>query len=111
MKLAHNLLANGPHKLEKTSRRVRGLYDSVYVFDTTEARHVWEHPYFPQFYIPSSTIKDGMLIKNDGVDMEKSAFLATLKGKSKSTDRILIFEKGSLAGLTRIEFAALGLRR
>lgn len=111
MKLAHSLLDNGPHKLEKTGRRVRGLYDSVYVFDTTEARHVWEHPYFPQFYVPSSTIKDGMLRQNELVDKEESAFLATLKGRSKSSDRILTFVKGSLAGLTRIEFAALGLRR
>lgn len=111
MKLAHNLLANGPHRLERTSRRVRGLYDSVYVFDTTEARHIWEHPYFPQFYIPSSAIKDGMLRKDQAVDKEESAFLAILKGRSKSTDRILTFEKGTLAGLTRIEFTALGLRR
>ena len=34
--LAQNLLANGPHKLEKTSRRVRALYDNLYIFDTTE---------------------------------------------------------------------------
>ena len=35
-KLAQELLANGPHKLEKTSRRVRALYDNIYIFDTTE---------------------------------------------------------------------------
>ena len=35
-KLAQELLANGPHKLERTSRRVRALYDDIYVFDTTE---------------------------------------------------------------------------
>ena len=35
-KLAQELLANGPHKLEKTSRRVRALYDDIYIFDTTE---------------------------------------------------------------------------
>lgn len=52
-----------------------------------------------------------MLKKNEAVDKEESAFLATLIGRSKSTDRILTFEKGPLAGLTRIEFAALGLRR
>ena len=34
--LARTLLANGPHKLEKTSRRVRALFDRLYVFDTTE---------------------------------------------------------------------------
>ena len=35
-KLAQHLLANGPLKLEKTSRRVRALYDNLYIFDTTE---------------------------------------------------------------------------
>ena len=34
--LARNLLASGPHKLEKTSRRVRALFDHLFVFDTTE---------------------------------------------------------------------------
>ena len=101
------MLEKGPHKLEKTSRRVRGLYDGIYVFDTTEARFVWEHPYYPQFYIPKSAVKDAVLTKDESVD-EDSAFLATLKGKHKSTDRVIIFEKGPLAGLVRFEFAALG---
>ena len=107
-KLAQNLLANGPHKLEQTSRRVRGLYDNVYIFDTTEARHVWEHPYFPQFYVLSSAVKHGAVSKKEAVDKEESAFLAVLKAENKSTDRVLCFEKGPLAGLTRFEFAALG---
>ena len=102
------MLANGPHKLENTSRRVRGLYDSIYVFDTTEARFVWEHPYYPQFYVPNSAVKHGVLAKNESVDKEESAFLVTLKGKNKSTDRVISFEKGPLAGLVRFEFAALG---
>ena len=40
VKLAQNLLAKGPHKLEKTSRRVRALYDNLYIFDTTEYVHL-----------------------------------------------------------------------
>jgi len=107
-KIALDLLAKGPHKVEKTSRRVRGLYDSVWVFDTTAARHVWEFPWYPQYYIPTEAVKGGSLTKNDAVDKEGSAFLATLKGRTKSTDRVLIFEKGSLAGLVRVEFGALG---
>ena len=106
--LAIKLLANGPHKLEKTPRRVRALFDGTYVFDTLEARHVWEHPYFPQFYVPTSAVKSGLLTKNDAVDKENSAFLVTLKGKERSTDRAISFEKGPLAGLVRFEFAAMG---
>jgi len=85
------------------------LYDSLWVFDTTAARHVWEHPWYPQYYIPIEAVKDGSVTKNDAVDKEGSAFLATLNGKKNSTDRVLVFEKGPLAGLIRFEFAALGL--
>ena len=106
-KLAQSLLANGPHKVEKTSRRVRGLFDSLYIFDTTEARHVWEHPYYPQFYIPTSAVRQEKFTKTEAIDDDESAFLATLEGKDKKTDRILAFEKGPLAGLVRFEFAAL----
>ena len=48
------------------------------------------------------------MTKNDAVDKEESAFLATLKGKNRETDRVLSFEKGPLAGLVRFEFAAMG---
>ena len=103
-----DLLAKGPHKVEITSRRVRGLYDSHWVFDTTAARHVWEHPWFPQYYITAEAI-GGNLIKNGAVDKEGSAFLATLKGANKATDQILVFEKGPLAGLIRFELGTLGI--
>ena len=69
---------------------------------------MWEHPYYPQFYIPTSAVKDAVLTKDESVDKEESAFLATLKGEHKSTDRVIVFEKGPLAGLVRFEFAALG---
>ena len=106
--LAIKLLSNGPHKLEKTPRRVRAVFDGSYIFDTLEPRHVWEHPYYPQFYIPNSAVKSGILNKDESVDKEESAFLTTLKGKRKSTDRVISFEKGPLAGLVRFEFDALG---
>ncbi|KAK4690394.1 hypothetical protein P7C71_g6384, partial [Lecanoromycetidae sp. Uapishka_2] len=106
-KLAQKLIIEGPHKIEKTSRRVRGLFDGRYVFDTTAASHVWEHPYYPQFYVPISSINSSQLRKDEAVDEDKSAFLATLKGNSKVTDQVISFEKGPLAGLLRIEFGSL----
>lgn len=47
-KLAQKLVAEGPHKIEPTPRRVRALFGGQYVIDTREAYHVWEHPYYPQ---------------------------------------------------------------
>ena len=95
--------------MEETPRRVRGLFDRVYVFDTTRARYIWEHPYYPAFYIPVQDVKASSLAKIESVDKDKSAFLSQLKGGRKSTDQVIWFEKGPLTGLLRFEFAALGL--
>lgn len=84
------------NKIELTARSYR------------RAQYVWEHPYYPQFYVPISAIKSGLLTKDDAVDEEKSAFLATLKGESRSTNRVVTFERGPLSGLVRFEFGALG---
>lgn len=106
--LATNLIKFGPVKVESTPRRVRGLFDGVFLFDTTSAQWVWEHKYFPQFWIPFSAVSSSVLTKGKAIDSEGSAFAATVKGKGKSTDRVLIFEKGPLEGLVRFEFKALG---
>ena len=42
------------------------------------------------------------------VDDDNFAFAATAKGHGKTTDRVVIFEKGPLQGLVRFEFKALG---
>jgi len=105
--LASNLIANGPHKVESTPRRVRGLLDGVWLFDTTSALWVWEHKYFPQFWIPVSAVAPGILTTGSPIDSENSAFSAVVKGKERSTDRVLMFEKGPLKGLVRFEFKAL----
>ena len=49
IKLAQKLVSEGPHKYEHTPRRVRGLFNGQFIFDSINAHHVWEHPYFPQY--------------------------------------------------------------
>lgn len=106
--LAETLLAKGPHKIERTPRRVRVLFDKSWIIDTTSAHHVWEHPYYPQYYVDSSSIKPGSITNKKPVGGEHLASLATLQGPTKSTERVLVFEQGVLAGLTRLEFGAMG---
>ena len=79
------------------------------MFDTTKAKWVWEHQYFPQFWIPIDAVNPGVLTKGQAFDSQGSAFSATAKGKGKSTERVIIFEKGPLAGLVRFEFKAMGM--
>jgi hypothetical protein len=106
--LAASLIKSGPVKVESTPRRVRGIFDGIFLFDTTSAKWVWEHKYFPQFWIPISAVTPGVLIKGKALDAENSAFAATVNGKGRETGRVLVFEKGALEGLVRFEFKALG---
>ena len=119
IRLGSELAAKGPHKQEGTSRRVRTLFNGVYVADTTAAQHVWEHPSYPQYYVPLAAITsrsasntgDVRLQKSKDVDGNGIAFLATLKvgqHSASTTDRVLLFEKGPLAGLVRLEFQSMG---
>ncbi|KAL8726948.1 MAG: hypothetical protein Q9166_006369 [cf. Caloplaca sp. 2 TL-2023] len=108
--LALKLLADGPLKIEKTSRRVRALLDGIWLVDTTSAFHVWEHPYYPQFYVPTSDIPVGYHVSNamrKSIDKDGFAWLEVYKGLKKRTYRVLSFRKGKLAGLTRFDFAEM----
>ncbi|KAI4205499.1 MAG: hypothetical protein LQ346_001453 [Caloplaca aetnensis] len=107
IELAETLLSKGPHKIERTPRRVRVLFDKTWIVDTTYAHHVWEHAYYPQYYVDSSSIDPGSITNKEPVGDGNLASLAMLQGPAKSTGRILVFEQGQLAGLTRLEFAAM----
>jgi hypothetical protein len=136
--LGKKLTTEGPHKIEGTSRRVRGLLGGNYVFDTTAARYVWEHPYCPclyshfhsiiscvflqigqmgdlkrmldpYFYIPKTAFKKGALERVDP-SAKKPYWLGKLSAGGKSTDRVLAFDHaGPLEDLVRIEVSALGV--
>ena len=42
---------------ESCQRRVRVVHDGVVAVDTTEAIYVWEHPYYPWWYVPTASVK------------------------------------------------------
>jgi len=104
-RLGEKLTTEGPYKLESTSRRVRGLLGGVYIFDTIKAKYVWEHKFYPYFYIPKTAFLKGSLEKSDH---ETTKFwVAKLSAGGKSTERVLVFEVGPLKGLVRIEVPSL----
>lgn len=53
-KIALKLGTDGPHKVLPTPRLIQLLFNGAYIIKTTKAVFVWEHPYYPQFYIPAS---------------------------------------------------------
>ncbi|OAL49074.1 DUF427-domain-containing protein [Pyrenochaeta sp. DS3sAY3a] len=108
-KLAQKLVSEGPHKVEQTPRRVRGLFNGKFAFDTTSAYFVWEHPYYPQFYIPASSITPAAkLDKLDPVpNTHSSAHFARLTVDSEQTTRVIIFNTPALPNLVKVDFPAI----
>nr|WNZ75423.1 hypothetical protein [Trichoderma harzianum] len=116
--LATHLLKQGPNKVLPTPRRVRIVFNHVVIVDTTSAALVWEHDYYPHYYVPESEIKNATLKDVQPVkgEADASARVAvaelTVAGKdgipTKTTNRVVRFDSswGELAGLVRIEFAA-----
>ena len=87
---------------------MRALFNNKYVFDVCGAvQLVWEHPFYPQYYVPVDNIL-GALQAQEAVDDGSSAFLCTYMSGDRASDRIIRFDKGHLAGLVRFEFGALG---
>jgi len=112
--LIQTLLTTGPHKILPTTRRVRVIFNGFFVVDTTSARHVWEHPYYPQFYIPLSSIDPAFLddttsqIHPDApVRTEHEAFRHTLSVGDKDCDKLISFHGGDLDGYVKIDFEAM----
>lgn len=118
--LATHLLKQGPNKVLPTPRRIRIVFNHVVIVDTTSASLVWEHDYYPHYYVPESEIKNATLKDVQPVkgEADASARVAvaelTVAGKdgipTKTTNRVVRFDSswGELAGLVRIEFAAAG---
>jgi len=51
--------------VEPVPRRIRAVLDGRVVLDTTEARYVWEWPYYPQYYVPLADIAPDVLVDED----------------------------------------------
>lgn len=47
--------------VQPVPRRVRAVVDDNTVIDTDEARYVWEHPWYPQFYLPPDAVPEDII--------------------------------------------------
>ncbi|ETR99745.1 DUF427-domain-containing protein [Trichoderma reesei RUT C-30] len=106
--LLARLRTSGPHKTLPTARRIRIIFNKTLIVDTTRAVLVWEHEWYPQYYIPASDIQAASLT-NEAL---ATLTVAEKPGiEAKSTDRVLRFDNdtswGVLAGLVRLEFSAM----
>ena len=105
-KIAETIATSGPHKYEDSPRRVRVLLSGSYVFDTTASKLVWEHPYYPQYYLPQTNFQHAELKEpeaGDGFTIYKVVKADPISGKV-TTPGAILFEKGPLAGYMRLDF-------
>mgnify|MGYP000848352554 CR=1 FL=1 len=101
-----------------TPRRIRIRFGDSFIVDTTSAVYVWEHEYYPQFYVPLKHLKSCQWEEKEKLEDGRAAIL-TVKAGLKETDRVLVFLEGikagggaeaagQLAGMVRVELGVVG---
>ncbi|MDW5327593.1 DUF427 domain-containing protein [Plantactinospora sp. KLBMP9567] len=53
--------------VEPCARRIRGLLNGEWVFDTNDARYVWEAQHYPHYYIPIRDVRQDLLVDEHDV--------------------------------------------
>jgi len=51
--------------VEPVPRRIRAVHGGAVVLDTSRALYVWEWANYPQFYVPSQDVREGLLVAGD----------------------------------------------
>lgn len=123
-KLAAKLGTEGAVKTLSTPRTVKALLAGVYIIKTTSAVYVWEHPFYPQFYIPkkelfeqsenrSFTIEEVDDLKADDGKSVATQLRLSVANSSASTDQVIAFngklsrKAEELQDLVKIDFQAM----
>ncbi|KAM3066819.1 hypothetical protein ACMFMG_011890 [Clarireedia jacksonii] len=112
-KIITTLLTTGPHQVLPTPRLIRTYFAGHLIARTTSALFVWEHPYYPQYYIPLKCISPSYLIPTtpisvlDASNVHGSAQHAVLSVDDHSIDDVVIFTGGKLDGYVRFPFSEM----
>lgn len=99
-------------RIEPAPRRVRGYRGGELVFDTTNARYVWEVPYYPQYYIPLADVRAELLTDEDHpqkVQLGPSRLFSLTAGGQVATSAARVFDAGDgpVAGSVRFDWDAV----
>jgi uncharacterized protein (DUF427 family) len=105
----HILATAGPHKWENSPKRIRVLLSGETILDSTETRLVWEHPYYPQYYLPTTALKNATLEPGRETEDGTEGYRihdVTVHGTT-TKDAILTIETGPLDGFLRVTFSKM----
>ena len=95
-------------RIEGTPRRVRVLFNKKFVADTTEAKFVWEHPYYPNYYLPAKDVQTKYLEKIKTFDNGEGHACRLTVG-DRTVNNVLWYENGDLSGLVKFQFKDMGI--
>jgi uncharacterized protein (DUF427 family) len=102
-----------PESVQPVPRRIRGSLDGLVALDTTRALYVWEHPRYPQYYVPPDDVLPGLLVPEDHVQQSAWGKLQAhgLKHGTEYSSRaakvVVDSRDDRLAGMVRFNWDAL----
>lgn len=96
-------------KIVDTDKRVRGVLNSQWIFDTTRAKLVWELPYFPHYWIPKDAFLPTVTFREDSAISGIRSSTSKLEVNGKVIDTLLVPDSlnTELVGYVKIEFKDL----
>lgn len=96
-------------KILDTEKRVRGVLNGKYIFDTTSAKLVWESKFFPQYWIPKADFSSEVSFKEDAPISGIQSSTYKLNVGDKAIDSLLVPDSfnSDLAGYVKIEYKSL----
>ncbi|OAX42165.1 DUF427-domain-containing protein [Rhizopogon vinicolor AM-OR11-026] len=99
-------------RIESSAKRVRVLFGGKYVVDTKQAKLVWETPFYPTYFFPTSVLDPSFLRESSDHKPEPGLKIYDLVvGDHKARSAVTEFtgqdsDTKDLAGLLKIGFSA-----
>ncbi|KAG9315005.1 hypothetical protein JVU11DRAFT_4115 [Chiua virens] len=97
--------------IEDSSKRVRALFGGKFIVDTYKSKLVWEHPFYPMYFFPLSSMPSSSLRRSDHAQPEEGTKVYDLVvGDRVAKEAVIEFtgegEYKDLAGLFKVKFAS-----
>lgn len=82
------------------------IIDNHVVVDTYSARYVWEHAYYPRYYVPVGDFDVTALLdenRSQALALGSARIFGLTVGEHRLSSCVAVFDDGAVAGLARID--------
>ncbi|MDX1620898.1 MAG: DUF427 domain-containing protein [Nitriliruptorales bacterium] len=104
----------GRVRVEDTGKRIRILFGGEFVADTTDAKLVWEKPYYPTYYVPADHARTDLLVATGDESRSPSrgtAEVHSIKAGDREADGAVLWyrdaELDPIAGHLRFDWHSM----